>query len=147
MFGFSYNDNVSYRSVSNYRWNSWGVGTNFIVVPGGSNVLLEGFVNGSNYKISLDEANSQPRESEIGGFTVGMNFLYYMRKNELKYGIFLQGFNTKYQFENSRGILVGNNDQQNTTDFGAFAKFKWNIRDKVRSSRVVSLLCVFGRGL
>lgn len=131
VFGFSYNDAVSYRAVSNYKWNSWGIGTNFIVVPSGSNVLLEGFVNGSNYKISLDEDNSQPRSSEIGGFSVGMNFLYYMGKNELKYGIFLQGFKTQYEFTNSRGVQVGNNDAQNTTDFGAFAKFKWNIRDKL----------------
>lgn len=131
VFGFSYNDAVSYRAVSNYKWNSWGIGTNFIVVPAGSNVLLEGFVNGSNYKISLDEDNSAPRSSEIGGFTVGMNFLYYMGKNELKYGIFLQGFKTQYQFTNSRGVQVGNNDAQNTTDFGAFAKYKWNFKDKL----------------
>ena len=131
LFGFSFNDDVSYRAVSNYKWNSWGVGTNFVVVPSGSNVLLEGFVNGSNYKISLTEKDGEPRVSEIGGFNVGMNFLYYMGLNELKYGIFLQGFRTAYQFTNSIGTRVGNNEAVNTTDFGAFVKFKWNIKEKL----------------
>ena len=92
VFGFSYNDEVTYRSVSNYKWNSWGIGTNFLVVPAGSNVLMEGFINYSDYKISLSENEIAPRQSQIGGFNVGMNFLYYMGKNELKYGVFLQGF-------------------------------------------------------
>lgn len=131
VFGFSYNDQVTYRAVSNYKWNSWGIGTNFLVVPAGSNVLMEGFVNYSDYKISLSENEVAPRQSQIGGFNVGMNFLYYMGKNELKYGVFLQGFQTSYSFANSVGSIIGANDAQNTTDFGAFAKFKWNIREKL----------------
>ena len=131
VFGFSYNDQVTYRAVSNYKWNSWGIGTNFLVVPAGSNVLMEGFVNYSDYKISLSENEVAPRQSQIGGFNVGMNFLYYMGKNELKYGVFLQGFQTSYSFANSVGTIIGANDAQNTTDFGAFAKFKWNIREKL----------------
>ncbi|MFT5920567.1 MAG: hypothetical protein ACI9FU_002387 [Granulosicoccus sp.] len=131
VFGFSYNDDVTYRSVSNYKWNSWGIGTNFLVVPAGSNVLMEGFINYSDYKISLSENEIAPRQSQIGGFNVGMNFLYYMGKNELKYGVFLQGFQTSYSFANSLGAVIGADEAQNTTDFGAFAKFKWNIKEKL----------------
>ncbi|MFT4525549.1 MAG: hypothetical protein ACI85F_001704 [Bacteroidia bacterium] len=131
VFGFSYNDDVTYRSVSNYKWNSWGIGTNFLVVPAGSNVLMEGFINYSDYKISLSENEIAPRQSQIGGFNVGMNFLYYMGKNELKYGVFLQGFQTSYSFANSLGSIIGANEAQNTTDFGVFAKFKWNIKEKL----------------
>jgi hypothetical protein len=131
VFGFSYNDEVTYRSVSNYKWNSWGIGTNFLVVPAGSNVLMEGFINYSDYKISLSENEIAPRQSQIGGFNVGMNFLYYMGKNELKYGVFLQGFQTSYSFANSVGTIIGADEAQNTTDFGAFAKFKWNIKKKL----------------
>ncbi len=131
LFGFSYNDEVTYRSVSNYQWNSWVIGTNFLVVPAGSNVLMEGFINYSDYEISLSENEIAPRQSQIGGFNVGMNFLYYLGMNELKYGVFLQGFQTSYSFANSLGTIIGADEAQNTTDFGAFAKFKWNIREKL----------------
>src|SRR5690606_24453836 len=34
-FGFSFNDNVSYQALSNLNWRALGVGTNFILIPGG----------------------------------------------------------------------------------------------------------------
>jgi len=132
LFGFSFNDQVTYQAVNDYRWNSFGVGADVLIVPAGSQVLLNPFFNYSNYKIQLTEsASTDPRFSEIGGFNGGMNFTYYFGKSELKFGPFLQGFQTKYEFTNSAGIKVGNNESQNTTDFGAYAKFKWSWRDKI----------------
>ncbi|MFM1875544.1 MAG: hypothetical protein RL266_1281 [Bacteroidota bacterium] len=132
LVGFSFNDQVTYQSINNYKWNSFGVGFNAIIVPSGSQVLLEPFFNYSNYKIELSEATQDDRRySEIGGFNGGMNFTYYFGKSELKFGPFLQGFQTKYEFENSVGQLIGQGESQNTTDFGAYAKFKWSWRDKI----------------
>jgi len=131
LFGFSFNDNVKFRSVSDYRWNSYGVGANVIIVPQGSAVLLEPFFNYSNYRIELSESNQPSRFSQIGGFTGGMNFTYFMGKNELKFGPFLQGFQTAYEFTNSVGARIGGDETYNTTDFGAYAKFKWNIKSKL----------------
>jgi hypothetical protein len=131
LFGFSFNDQVTYQAVSNYKWNSFGVGTNVLIVPSGSSVLLEPYFNYSNYKISLEEEGQPSRFSEIGGFAGGMNFTYYLGKSELKFGPFLQGFQTRYEFTNSVGVRIGDNEPESTTDFGVFAKFKWSWRDKI----------------
>lgn len=132
LFGFSFNDQVTYQSINNYKWNSFGVGVNVLVVPAGSQVLLEPYFNYSNYKIELNTSGiSGRRFSSIGGFRGGMNFTYYFGKSELKFGPFLQGFQTQYEFTNSVGTQVGADDAYNTTDFGAYAKFKWSWRDKI----------------
>ncbi len=131
LFGFSFNDQVTFRSVSDYQWNSYGVGANVIIVPQGSAVLLEPYFNYSAYSISLEEVNQPSRNSDIGGFNGGMNFTYFMGKNELKFGPFLQGFQTQYAFTNSVGTRIGGDETYNTTDFGVFAKFKWNIKEKL----------------
>lgn len=132
LFGFSFNDQVTYQSINNYKWNSFGVGVNVLVVPSGSQVLLEPFFNYSNYKIELTGAGiTDSRYSEIGGFNGGMNFTYYFGKSELKFGPFLQGFQTKYTFSNSLGTKIGDDESFNTTDFGAYAKFKWSWKEKI----------------
>ncbi|MCF8276826.1 MAG: TonB-dependent receptor [Flavobacteriales bacterium] len=130
--GFSFNDQVTYQSINNYKWNSYGVAMNVLVVPSGSQVLLEPFFNYSSYRIELTGGGVDDRRfSQIGGFNGGMNFTYYFGKSELKFGPFLQGFQTKYEFVNSVGQKIGNNESQNTTDFGVFAKFKWSWKDKI----------------
>ena len=131
LFGFSFNDQVTYQAVSNYKWNSYGVGTSVLIVPSGSSVLLEPYFNYSNYKITLNDDNQPGRSSEIGGFAGGMNFTYYLGKSELKFGPFLQGFQTRYEFTNSVGVKIGDNEPESTTDFGVFAKFKWSYKDKI----------------
>jgi hypothetical protein len=79
----------------------------------------------------LDEENQPSRFSEIGGFAGGMNFTYYIGKSELKFGPFLQGFQTKYEFTNSVGVRIGDNEPESTTDFGVFVKFKWSYKNKI----------------
>jgi len=127
LFGFSFNDQVTYQALSNYQWNSWGIGTNFLVVPGSSTILMEGFVNYSTYRIGLTEPGQDERYSSIGGFNGGMNFTYFIGKHELKFGPFVQGFTTTYEFTNSVGQKIGAGESQNNTDFGIYAKFKLNL--------------------
>lgn len=129
LFGFSFNDQVTYQAVSDYRWNSFGVGTNVLVVPAGSQVLLEPFFNYSNYKIQLAQLDEDPRVSSIGGFNGGMNFTYYFGKSELKFGPFLQGFQTDYHYTSVAGTYKS--FVENTTDFGVFAKFKWSWKERL----------------
>ena len=42
-FGFSFNDKVNnYKALSDYHWESFGGGSNFLIIPGKSPVLIEG---------------------------------------------------------------------------------------------------------
>src|SRR5690606_5477182 len=51
LFGFNFNDGVDYQGVSDLGWNNWGAGTNFVLVPAGSAVLIDGTFSLSNYSI------------------------------------------------------------------------------------------------
>ncbi len=122
-FGFSYNDRVNnYKSLSDYSWDSYGGGTNFLVIPGSSPVLIEGHLAYSQYRISLEEANGLPRESAINGFNMGFDFTYFIGKDELKYGFEILGFKTDYIFYNQVGLKI---DQvENTTEVAGYVKYK-----------------------
>ncbi|RUA12529.1 MAG: TonB-dependent receptor, partial [Flavobacteriia bacterium] len=87
IFGFNFNDQVSYRSIQNYEWKSYGGGMKFAIVPGSSPTLISGNVSYSNYRIELVDGSLNPRSSEIGGFNMGLDFTYFLGKNKLKYGV------------------------------------------------------------
>ena len=129
LFGFSYNDRVNYNSVSDLNWNSWGVGSNFVVVPASSPVLIMGKFNISDYKISLSELDPintndtlDPRGSRINGFNLGFDFKYFLGENEIKYGIEVNGFTTDFNFFNSVGRKI--EQQNNTTELAGYVDGK-----------------------
>jgi len=125
-FGFSFNDRVNnYKALSDYHWESFGGGTNFLVIPGNSPVLIEGHVAYSQYQISLEEESNPPRTSSINGFNMGFDFTYFIGKDELKYGIEILGFTTDFQFTNSVGI--GIQHKNNSTELGVYFKYKKTI--------------------
>ncbi len=122
-FGYNYTDRVNnYRAISDYHWESFGGGSNFLLIPAGSPVLIEGHFSYSAYKIALEEANTTPRTSLINGFNTGFDFTYFIGKDEIKYGIELLGFKTDYEFANSLGVKVS--QSQNTTELSAYVKYK-----------------------
>jgi hypothetical protein len=122
-YGFSYDDKViNYKSLADYHWNSYGGGTNFVVIPGKSPALMEGFIAYSNYKITLDEEASPTRTSQINGFNLGLAFSYFMGKDFIKYGVEMQGFQTLFDFYNSLNRKI--EQKENTTELGAFIKYK-----------------------
>jgi hypothetical protein len=122
-FGFSFNDQVNnYKSLSDFNWKSAGGGTNFLIIPGTSPVLIEGHLAYSQYRIALEEANTPPRESSINGFNMGFNFTYFLGKDQIRYGIEILGFKTDYFFFNPTGLVVS--QEENTTELGAFVKYK-----------------------
>ena len=124
-YGFNFNDKVNYKAISDFNWKTYGVGSNFILVPSNSSVLFQGNFAYSDYKIALEEANKDPRTSEISGFNMGLNFTYFLGKNEARWGIEMLGFKTIFNYFNSVNRVIDIND--NTTELAAFFKYKWTL--------------------
>jgi hypothetical protein len=122
-YGFHYRDKVDqYRALSDFNWHSTGIGTNFLVIPGKSDFIMEGHFAYSDYTISLTEENNPERTSHISGFDVGLDFTYFLGKDELKYGVEMVGSATDYFFVNASDIEI--EQTENTTEIGLFAKYK-----------------------
>ncbi|MBK9190891.1 MAG: TonB-dependent receptor [Crocinitomicaceae bacterium] len=88
VFGFSFNDQVTYQAVSNLKWNSYGGGSNFIFVPSNSELFMKGRFNFSTYDILLQEKNLADRSSGILGGELAFDFTYHLPgKSKLDYGL------------------------------------------------------------
>ena len=124
LFGFSFNDQVNnYMSLSDFGWNSFGAGTNFLVIPGKAPVMIEGNIAYSSYTSRMKEADSPDRYSNINGFNMGFDFSQFMGKNTLKYGIEMLGYTTDYVTYSVYGnSKIG--DKVNSTEIGIYAKYK-----------------------
>ena len=121
-FGFRFADRVNYQHIANLHWENIGFGSNFVVIPGANSTLIEGNFAYSKYNIALDEADGLPRTSEIKGFNGGLNFSYFLGKDEFKYGFEVLGTRTEYSLINAVKLKIS--DAQNTTDIGGFLKYK-----------------------
>lgn len=124
IFGFSFNDKVNnYKSLSDFQWNSWGAGTNFLVIPGKAPVMIEGNIAYSSYIARMEEKNNPDRFSKIDGFNIGFDFNYFLGKNTLKYGLEMSGYSTKYQTFSTYGhyLIEAKNF---STEIGAYCKYK-----------------------
>ena len=125
LFGFNYTDRVNYKDISDYGWDAFGGGANFVIIPGNSPVLMEGVLAYSSYKMQLDEENQEPRTSSINGFNAALNFNYFMGKDELKWGLELNGFKTDFEFFNETGSRI--EQEQNTTEIALYGKYKLTV--------------------
>jgi len=128
LFGFNFRDQVQYQAVQNFNWKATGIGGNFILVPGNSPVLMEGNFAYSDYGIALEErlpgANEDPEpdSSSVSGFNFGLTFKYFIGDNELKYGMNVLGFSTRFSFFNSVGRRV--EQDENNTELAGFLTYK-----------------------
>ncbi len=140
VFGFNFNDAVIFQKNSNLDWKSYGGGMNFVLVPEGSPVLIEGNFSLSDYKLTLLETNPNiegvnaafyetPRTSEINNFNLGLNFKYFNGDNEFKYGIDITGFGTDLTLFSPTGQRL--NQKQNSTEVAGFAAYKVKIDNLV----------------
>ena len=124
LFGFSFNDQVNnYMSLSDFSWKSYGVGTNFLIIPGKAPVMIEGNIAYSSYTSRMKEESSPDRYSNINGFNMGFDFSQFMGRNTLKYGIEMLGYTTDYLTYS----VYGNNkigSKLNSTEIGAYVKYK-----------------------
>lgn len=125
VFGFNFNDNVSYQGISDLHWRTYGIGANVSVVPPSSAMLIKAHASYSNYAISLQALDNFPSASSINGFNVGLDFIYHMGKNDFTWGIEMLGFATDYIFYNSVGRMLS--QEEYSTELAAFAKYKWNL--------------------
>ncbi len=129
-FGFNFSDHVKWKELFDLNWNSKGAGANFVMVPAATPVLIKGRFNFSDYDISLAERNpitgiinhDNERKSSVGGFTLGFDFKYFKKDDEITYGVEINGFKTKFGFKNAVGRLIS--QDENTTQISGYLDYK-----------------------
>ncbi len=125
VFGFNFTDRVNYEGVQEMNWNSFGAGSNFVLVPAASPFLMQGDFSFSDYSIELDEGDGLPRTSAISGFNLGLDFTYFLpNERQVEYGLDIQGFNTDFVFYNALARKI--TQAQSTTELAGYFKYKWN---------------------
>ncbi len=123
IYGFNYTDRVSnYKGLADYNWDSYGIGSNFIIIPASSQAKITGFLAYSEYQVNIDENFNPDRSSAISNINMGIDFKYFFGKDELHYGLDMIGGKTVYQFLNSENNVK--ETQDNTTELGIFFKYK-----------------------
>ena len=123
IFGFNFTDQVNYQYISDLQWDSKGIGSQFILVPGNSPILIEGNFAFSNYGITMKEAASPLRSSEIVGFNLGFDFTYFLAKGKVKYGFDVLGFETDFTTYNSVNSII--EQDENTSEFSAYVNYQY----------------------
>ncbi|MCB0819032.1 MAG: TonB-dependent receptor [Bacteroidetes bacterium] len=121
--GFNFSDRVRYRSLQDLSWNTFGFGTNFVLIPNANDFLFEGVFGYSDYKITLDEASKPSRNSRINGFNLALNFKYFMGDNDLQWGVEAIGFSTDFTFFNAVNREIS--QKENNTELALYAKYRW----------------------
>jgi len=128
MFGFLFQDSVQNDQLQTFRWNSSGIGANFVEVPIGSQVLIKGNFSYSKYDIKLKEKaivgeSAKDRFSKVGAFNFGIDFTYFLNKNELNYGIEVTGLSTIFKFVNDNNQQ--SNFEKSSTELAGFIRYKF----------------------
>jgi len=123
LFGFNYRDNVDFEGLADLNWNSYGVGSNFKLVPNNSPVIIGGHFAYSDYNITLEEEENKPRNSKMTGFDVGLDFTSYFEKGDFKYGLEVGGFTTDFRFTNAFNSII--EQKEFNTELAAFMKLKY----------------------
>ncbi len=127
-FGFNFRDKVNYPNVAAINWNSYGFGSNFVLIPARSQVLMEGVFAFSKYETGIDEssigATTTDRRSAVNGFNMGLNFTYFSGLNAAKYGFEINGFKTDYSFVNPANVKIG--QVENTTEMAGYFTYTIN---------------------
>ena len=132
LFGFNFQDRVTFQNSVDYAWDATGFGSSFVMVPSSSAVLVEGNFAYSNYKITQTdfEQNSNgdfialdPKSSEIDGFNLNLGIVNYLKgDNQVKFGMEVIGFGTDFRFTTSGGVDIEQTD--NTTELAGYMKYK-----------------------
>lgn len=124
-FGFSFNDKVDYAGIATFAWKNNGIGTNFLIVPPSSNLLMEGNLAFSSYNITYTNPNleTDSKSSGISSFNAGFNFVKFFGKQELRYGFETVFTATDYKVQNPYYAQISIN--RTTTDVAAYTKYKF----------------------
>lgn len=119
---FNFRDKVRYRSLQDLNWNTYGVGTSFVLIPNNSGFVFDGSMSYSDYQISLEEASRPSRNSRISGFNLNLNFKYFFGKNDFQWGVETIGFSTDYTFFNEVNREI--TQQENNSELGLYMRYK-----------------------
>lgn len=124
LFGFSFNDKVNYSDIASFAWNNTGLGSNFVVVPQNSNVLIEGVFAYSKYKIDFTNPTleSDSKSSSVNSVNTGFNFVKFIGKHEFRYGV--EGIITNASYELQNPYYAKIEMSRSTIDIGGFLKYK-----------------------
>jgi hypothetical protein len=114
--------------LQTFRWNSSGIGANFVEVPIGSQVLIKGNFSYSKYDIKLKEKaivgeSAKDRFSKVGAFNFGIDFTFFLNKNELNYGIEVTRLSTIFKFVNDNNQQ--SNFEKSSTELAGFIRYKF----------------------
>lgn len=126
LFGFSFDDGVSFAGDNSVNWNSLGAGFDFTAVPASSSVLIDGGASYSVYDITAITDGSSASTSSISGFNGGLDFTYFLRDNDqFKYGLEAIAYRTELKIP-AGDLLPKNEEIQNTTELGAYMTYKYS---------------------
>lgn len=131
LYGFRFSDNVAFPGSTQYNWVSYGFGGKFLVVPDQAKTKVDGYFLYSDYKIEQKELDAKPRSSGIGGFNLGMNFNYILKRDEFKWGIELNAFQTDFVLYNSNDRLI--QQLESTTEIAGYGNYKYN-RKRIKAN-------------
>ena len=123
--GFNFTDQVKYRSLQDLKWNTFGAGANFVLVPNNSNFVMDGVFSYTDYKITLDEASKPSRSSQIKGFNMALNFKYFIGKNDFTWGVEAVGLSTNFTFFNAVNRKIEQNE--NNTELALYGKYHFTV--------------------
>jgi len=124
LYAFRFSDDVDFHNTTRYNWVSSGFGGKYLVVPDQAKTRLDGYFLYSKYEINQFEKDALPRKSSIGGFNIGMNFSYNFRKDQFKWGLEMNGFQTDFVLFNSNRRLI--QQLESTTEINTFANYRIN---------------------
>lgn len=129
LFGFNYTDRFDFAGLAKLDWDASGGGGNFTLIPPNSNTIMDGAVSLTNYNITLQESDGNPRTSGITSYTAALNFNYFGGDNQVTYGFEFTGFNTDFQFRNQFDVTILQRDF--TTELAGYVKYKQQIGDLI----------------
>ena len=123
LFGFRFGDNVKFPGSTQYNWKNVGLGGRFLLVPQYSKTQMDGFFMYSKYQINQIELDNLPRRSGIGGISFGLNFAYNLKRDKIRWGLDVNGFQTDFSFYNPNDRRV--EQKESTTELNGFAKYNF----------------------
>lgn len=125
LFGFNFTDKVDYSNIARFAWKNTGIGSNFVLVPQSSSLLIEGVFAYSKYRIDYTNPllETDSKYSQVGGLNTGFNFVKFIGIQELRFGIEGVITNTEYQVKNPYYAVINLN--RSTIDIAGFIKHKF----------------------
>jgi len=121
-FGFNFADAYKNPLLATIDWKNTGGGVNFNLIPSGSNIIVDGLIGFSTYRVGIQEKDTEPRTSDIDELSANVNFTFFGDKNEIKYGLEMRSIRTDFEFVNPFGLRLA--QEQNTTELGFYAKYR-----------------------